>query len=156
MIHAARRRAYLPFVYPGLLVAALLILQGCGGAGNTLELMWEKKAIGVAAERYLEAEVKRDFRGVFDSFAPSSVYRRKNSYEQYLAEAQSTPYRIVQYKIMGVSHLRGNHDKAAYPRIEKFVRVEVDVVLLHAVHGERTEANYDFTFIKEEGRWFKG
>jgi hypothetical protein len=156
LIHAARRRAYLPFVYPGLLVAALLILQGCGGAGKNLELLWEKKAIRTAAERYLEAEVKRDFRGVYDSFAPSSVYRRKNSYEQYLAEAESTPYRIVQYKIMGLSHLTDNHDKAAYPKIEKFVRVEVELVLQHALRSERTEANYDFTFIKEEGRWFKG
>lgn len=156
MIHTAIRRVCLPFVYQGLLVAAMLIVQGCGGAGNTLELLWEKKAIRVAAERYLDAEVKRDFRGVYDSFAPSSVYRQKNSYEQYLAEAQSTPYRIAAYKVMGVSHLRDNHDRAAYPGIDKFVRVEVDVLLLNAVSSERTEANYDFTFIKEEGRWYKG
>jgi hypothetical protein len=99
LIHAARRQVYLPFVYPGLLVAALIILQGCGSAGNTLELLREKQAIRAAAERYLEAEVKRDFRGVYDSFAPSSVYRRNNSYEQYLAEAESTPYRIVHYRL---------------------------------------------------------
>ena len=146
----------MPFVYPGLLVAVLLILQGCGGAGNALELLREKEAIRAAAERYLEAEVKRDFREVYDSFAPSSVYRRKNSYEQYLAEAEATPYRIVHYKVMGISHLTDNHDKASYPKIEKFVRVEVDVVLLHGARNERTEANYDFTFIKEEGRWYKG
>lgn len=134
----------------------MLILQGCGGAGKNLELLWEKKAVWAAAERYLEAEVKRDFRGVYDSFAPSSVYRQKSSYEQYLAEAESTPYRIVQYRVVGISHLTDNHDKAAYPKIEKFVRVEVELVLLHTVRSERTEANYDFTFIKEQGRWFKG
>jgi hypothetical protein len=156
LIHASRRRVYRPFVYPGLLVAALLILQGCGSAGNTLELLREKKAIRAAAERYLAAEVKRDFRGVYDSFAPSSVYRRNNSYERYLAEAESTPYRIVHYKVVGISHLIDNHDKAAYPKIEKFVRVEVELVLLHTVRSERSEANHDFTFIKEEGRWYKG
>ncbi|MBA4397361.1 MAG: hypothetical protein C0394_08265 [Syntrophus sp. (in: bacteria)] len=156
MIHAALRRICLPFVYPCLLVAALLILQGCRGAGNAMELLLEKKAVRTAAERYLDAEVKMDFRGVYDSFAPSSVYRRKNSYEQYLAEAQSTPYRIVHYKVVGISHLTDNQNKAAYPEIEKFVRVEVDVVLLNAVSSERTEANYDFTFIKEEGKWYKG
>jgi hypothetical protein len=156
LIHAFRRQVYGPFVYPGLLVAALLILQSCGGAGNTFELLRENKAIRAAAERYLEAEVKRDFKGVYESFAPSSVYRRKNSYEQYLAEARSTPYRIVRYKVVGISHLTGNQDQAAYPKIEKFVRVEVEMVLLHALRSERSEANYDFTFIKEEGRWYKG
>lgn len=142
-------------VYSTCIVFCLLTLYGCG-VSKHFELLMEKGAVRDAARRYLEAELKRDFDAVYASLSPSSVYRSRNSYKQYLDQAKAAPQRLVEFRIKAISYLTDNHDRVTYPRIEKFVRVEVELVLVDAASNERTEVNADFTFIKEEGRWYKG
>ncbi|MBN1662667.1 MAG: hypothetical protein JW943_03600 [Deltaproteobacteria bacterium] len=144
----------------GLMIRAailLLLLQGCGDAGNRLALFFEEGKIRDAARRYLDAEVKRDLKAVYACLAPSSHYMAANpSYAKYREEADRSPVRIVDYQILSISQLRDNHDPAKYPRIEKFVQVEVDVNLAKEENKERIAVNYSFTFIKEGGKWYKG
>jgi len=116
----------------------------------------EEAAVYEAARKYLDAEVKRDLKAVFGCLAPSSVYRAQNTYETYLAEAEASTVRILEYKILRVHRIRENHDPKAFPKVEKFAQVEVDLKIYFSDVKKATDVNYDFTFIKEGGHWYKG
>ncbi|MCD6487156.1 MAG: nuclear transport factor 2 family protein [Syntrophobacterales bacterium] len=140
-----------------LVVLLLLsIFQGCSFTGEKLGLFLEKPRIEKSVERYFAAEIKRDLKKVYDCLAPSSIYRSTHTYGEYLEQVQDSPVRIKDYHILNIHDLRGNHDKAKYSKIEKFVRVEVDVTLLYGDTDETMEVNQEFTFIKEGGEWHKG
>ena len=141
-----------------LVVLSLLpvVLQGCAGTGGKLELFLEKPRIEKAVNKYFAAEIEREFKKVYDCLAPSSIYCSTHTYGEYLGQAQASPVKIKNYHILNIYDLRENHDKVKYPKIEKFVRVEVDVTLLYGDTNETLEVNQEFTFIKEGGKWYKG
>jgi hypothetical protein len=135
----------------------LMALLGCSDVRNKVALFLEEPEIRKAAQRYLDAEVRRDLKEAYTCLAPSSTYMTTNpSYENYLREAQTSSSRIIDYKILEISKLRDNHDREKYPRIEKFVQVEVDVIVSFEDNKEAVPVNYSFTFIKEDGKWYKG
>ncbi|MCX5836157.1 MAG: hypothetical protein NTX62_04150 [Deltaproteobacteria bacterium] len=116
----------------------------------------EEPAISETAKKYLDAEVKRDLEAVYGYLAPSSIYYATHDYAAYLAEAEASPVRILEYKILRIAHIRDNDDKQNFPGVEKFARVEVDMKVFYTDTGQTAEVNFDFTFIKEGGRWYKG
>ncbi len=116
----------------------------------------EGRAVYRAARAYLEAELKRDLKAVYDHLAPSSVYCALHDYAAYAAEAEASPVRIVAYRILNIGGIRDNEDRQAWPGVEKFAQVEVDLKFRYIDTGETTEANFSFTFLKEKGRWYKG
>jgi hypothetical protein len=135
----------------------LMSLLGCSDVQNRVALFLEEPEIRKAAQRYLDAEVQRDLKEAYTCLAPSSAYMTTNpSYEDYLREAQTSSSRIIDYKILEISKLRDNHDREKYPRIEKFVQVEVDVTVSFEDNKKTVPVNYSFTFIKEDGKWYKG
>ena len=135
----------------------LMSLLGCSDVRNRGALFLEEPEIRKAAQRYLDAEVRRDLKEAYACLAPSSAYMTTNpSYEDYLKEAQTSSSRIIDYKILEISKLRDNHDREKYPRIEKFVQVEVDVTVSFEDNKKTVPVNYSFTFIKEDGKWYKG
>ena len=147
--------------YSGILVifAPLLFtaLLGCSDLRNRVALFLEEPQIRTTAQRYLDAEVRGDFKEAFTCLAPSSNYMATTPrYEDYLKEAQASSIRIIDYKILEILKLRDNHDREKYPRIEKFVQVEVDVNISFGGSKETVPVNYSFTFIKEGGKWYKG
>jgi hypothetical protein len=137
-----------------LLISWLLL--GCTDTGNRISLYFEETDIRKAAECYLDAEVQRDLKTAFNCLAPSSAYRAAHTYEDYLRETSASPVRITGYRILEISKLRDNHDRNQYPRIDQFVQVEVDVTFSGKDLKESVPVNYSFTFIKEEGKWYKG
>jgi len=140
-----------------LLILCLCTFPGAGyGDGGIAVSSREGAAVYAAAKRYLDAEVRRDLPGVYDALAPSSAYRAKYDYAAFLAEADSSPVRIVAYKIVRVDHIRDNHDPKAFPGVEKFAQVEVDIVILYEDTKQRADVNFAFTFIREDGKWYKG
>jgi hypothetical protein len=135
----------------------LMSLLGCSDVQNRVALFLEEPEIRKAAQRYLDAEVRKDLKEAYTCLAPSSAYMTTNpSYEDYLREAQTSSSRIIDYKILEISKLRDNHDREKYPRIEKFVQVEVDVTVSFEDNKKTVPVNYSFTFIKEDGKWYKG
>jgi hypothetical protein len=115
----------------------------------------ERKEVEQAARRYLDAEVRRDFKEVYGSLYPSSDYCRANNYGAYLTEAQSSPVRIESFKIIRVALFEENPVKEKLPGIEGFARVEVDLILGYADTNQKAEINYDFPFVKAGGKWYK-
>lgn len=154
--HRGTKKRLLPPRFLALLFLLLPPLTSCEGARDRVALFGEKEAIEEAAGRYLEAEVKQDYRVVYESLGPSSVYRKSNTYDHYLEQAKGAPGRLMGYKILRISRLTENHDRRSYPGIDKFVRVEVEVIFEQTDSKRQTEANYDYTFIKEGGKWYKG
>jgi len=135
----------------------LMTLSACSDTRNRVALFLEEPEIRKAAQRYLDAEVRRDLKEVYACLAPSSNYMATNpSYDDYFREARTTSVQISDYKILEISNLRDNHDREKYPLIEKFVQVEVDVFVLFEDSKETIPVNYSFTFIKEGGNWYKG
>lgn len=121
-----------------------------------LELVLERNDIEQTAQAYFKAEMDRDFKKLYSYLAPSSTYRRTHTYEQYLEDVSNSPVGIKTYSIVDIYKLRGNHDPATFPAVERFVQVEVDVDVGFTDTGTTSTCNYCFTFIKEGGRWYKG
>jgi len=140
-------------VFSGLILA--LISLGSGWAGEQAPLTVEQKEVASAAKRYLDAEVKQDYKAVFKSLYPGSEYCRANGFQAYVAEAQSTPVQIASYKILNIRIFPENPEKEKYPNLEGFARVEVDVTIGDRDSGHKSLVNYDFPFVKEGGRWYK-
>ena len=116
----------------------------------------EVREIDAAVRKYLDAEVARELKTVYGCLAPSSIYCTTHDYDAYLAEAEASPVRIREYKILRITHIRVNEDKKTYPRVEKFAQVEVDMKVFFTDTNQAAEVNFNFTFIKESGRWYKG
>ena len=148
-----RIMALILFLLPVLLAPAAL--RGSEQAGLP-GLSGEDLAVYRAARAYLEAERKRDLKAVYGHLAPSSAYCATHDYAAYLAEAEASPVRIVAYRILNIAGIRDNEDRQAWPGVEKFARVEVDLEFRYVDTGETAQANFDFTFLKEKGRWYKG
>ncbi len=148
-----RTTALILFLLPVLLAPPAV--RGSEPAGLP-GLSAEGLAVYRAARAYLEAERRRDLRAVYDHLAPSSVYCATHDYAAYSAEAEASPVRIVAYRILNIAGIRDNEDRQAWPGVEKFARVEVDLEFCYVDTGETAQANFDFTFLKEKGRWYKG
>ncbi len=115
----------------------------------------EEKQVLRAARTFLEAELNRDFPAVYACFAPSSPYAREHSYEDYLRQARTSPDRLVDYTIVGVSYIQQNDDGDSWPTVEKFAQVEVDLVFMHVPTRQQSMINIGFVFFREDGRWYK-
>lgn len=140
-------------VFSGLILA--LISLGSGWAGEQAPLTVEQKEVASAAKRYLDAEVKQDYKAVFKSLYPGSEYCRANGFQAYVTEARSSPVRIASYRILNIRIFPENPEKEKYPNLESFARVEVDVTIGDRDSGQKALVNYDFPFVKEGGRWYK-
>ncbi len=141
-----------------ILVFAALMISGFAlwdVPRNTIAMFLEKDTIEKTAHAYLNAEMKKDSRRVYAFLAPSSDYKRSHSYEEFLKEtAEHSPLSINEYKIIRIYRLRDNDNKKNYPAVDKFVQVEVEVIFTNT--GPNSIYNYSFTFLKENGIWYKG
>jgi hypothetical protein len=138
-----------------LSILLLIGLQGCAGIDCNTGQFFEKFAIEQAVRHYFHAEITRDLPKVYEYLAPSSEYRRSHTYEEYLAEMESSPVRIENYDLIEIHDLKANEDRETYPSVEKFARVEVEITFFYTDTKENLHINYDFRFIKENGRWYK-
>ncbi len=140
-----------------LILSAVLVIAGLVWPAplNRVHMLLEERAITQAAERYFQAEMSGDTRLIYSLLAPSSIYRKTHSYEDYLKDLHIyPPVKIVTYRIVGVTRLRQNDDRNLYPNVDKLAQVEVDVTFAHS--GSNMVFNYSFTFLKEKGAWCKG
>jgi len=144
------KKTLVPGAFFVLAMIIALAVPGCASSNNS-----EVKVVMKAAREFLDAEVRRDYPAVYASFASSSAYVRSHSYEEYLAQAQSSPDSIVEYRIVKVTYIQDNEDRKKYPAVEKFAQVEVEVTFMHAETQHRSEINIGFIFLKERGRWYK-
>ncbi|HRY37827.1 MAG TPA: hypothetical protein P5347_03835 [Smithellaceae bacterium] len=138
--------------FAALLVAGFLIWDVPRGK---VEILLERSAIQKAAMTYLKAEKEGDLKQAYALLAPSSVYKKTHSYEEFLKDIANYPsVKINTYKIVDIYCLRDNDNRDNYPGVDKFVQVEVDVTFANS--GENSIFNYCFTFLKEKGSWYKG
>ena len=147
----------------GIITAAIILgISGFPASGICAEpsagtsISSEETAVLEAARKYFDAEVARDLPTVYRCLAPSSAYCASHDYEAFLAEANTSPVRIVEYKIVRIAHIKNNDDLKGFPLVEKFAYVEVDVVVHYKDKNEKADVNFGFTFIKERGKWYKG
>lgn len=136
-----------------LAMMMVLCVPGSGFCGSSKDP--EEKAVQEAARNFLDAEVRRDYPAVYACFASSSPYARSHSYEQYLADVQALPYRLVGYRIVSVNYIQDNEEKTKLPAIEKIAQVEVELKFLQEDTKDLSEINIGFVFFKERGKWYK-
>jgi hypothetical protein len=137
-------------------VAAIAGLVIWDAPRNRVELLLERDAIEQAVKAYFKAEMEQNFKLVYTYLAPSSVYRKKHSYQDFLNDVGNSPVRIKSYRIVDIYRLRNNDNRETYPFVDKFVQVEVDVDIGYSNTGVNSTYNYCFTFLKEYGVWYKG
>lgn len=115
----------------------------------------EEEMVVQAVKNFLDAEVRQDYRAVYDSFAPSSLYARTHTYEEYKKEALTVEDRVSSYDIVRVTYIMDNEDYTSWSQIEKFSQVEVEVTFLNIPTKRHYTLNIGFIFFKERGKWFK-
>jgi hypothetical protein len=138
-----------------LILLCFIGLLGCAGINKDMGLFFEKPIIEKAVREYFDAEIERDLEKVYGYLAPSSEYRLSHTYEEYLAEMESSPVRIAAYDLIEIHDLRTNEDRERYPSVEKFARVEVEITFFYTDTKGNLTVNFDFRFIKEKGKWYK-
>jgi hypothetical protein len=122
---------------------------------NKLEMFLERNAIEKAAHAYFKAEMAGDVKQVYTFLAPSSAYKKTHSFDEFVADLGNyPPVAINTYQIVNIYRLRDNDNREAFPGVEKFVQVEVEITF-HKT-GQNSVFNYSFTFLKEKGAWYKG
>lgn len=135
-----------------VLIAVLLIWDA---PRNRVQLLLEKGAIERTVHLYFKAEKEGDLKQAYALLAPSSAYRQAHSYDSFMKDIAGYPTeKIDTYKIVDICRLRNNDNRSAYPDVDKFVQVEVDVTFVNS--GRNNVFNYSFTFLKEKGSWYKG
>ncbi len=134
----------------------LLILAICPVApGFADEIEAEKAMIMKEARSYFEAELSGDPKAVWSALAPSSVFRRDHSFDDYLAMQSVSGLAVKSYEVMEVVEIMDNNDRTVLPEVEKLAAVKVRVKI-SPKNGKETEHNNIFIFLKEKGKWFKG
>lgn len=142
--HVVRSLAFLA----GLAVCALT--PGFAGENEA-----EKAAIMKEARSYFEAELSGDPKAVWSALAPSSVFRRDHSFDDYLAMQSRSDLAVKSYEVIEVVEIMDNNDRAVLPDVDKLAAVKVRVKI-SPQNGKETEHNNIFIFLKEKGKWFKG
>jgi len=140
------------FVSVAAIIAAILVWWE--KPRNEAALLLERKTITQTAEEYLKAEKEGNWEKVYSFLAPSSVYRKTHTYQEFLKDAAGQAKKISTYQIVDIYRLRNNDGKNNFPLVEKFVQVEVDITFKDT--GANSTFNYCFTFLKERGVWYKG
>lgn len=156
--HSSGRKKVRRAAWPSVFIVLFLILSASAlpkKAASAAALDTEENAVLAAARDFLEAELNQDYPAVYESFAPSSPYAREHCYDTYYKESAALPDRLVDYRIIAVTYIQDNENRDAWPTVEKFAQVEVDMVFLHMPTERRTEINIGFIFMKEGGRWYK-
>jgi hypothetical protein len=147
------------YTFTILIVLLFLVPAGTGyGADAVLPpgASAEEREIDAVVRNWLNAEMARELNTIYNCLAPSSIYRSTHDYGAYLAEAEASPVRIREYHILRITNIRVNEDKKTYPRVEKFAEVEVDMKIFYIDTNQAAEVNFNFIFVKEGGRWYKG
>jgi len=145
-------------VWAAILVLSLVLIGvlSLSPARSRVSLYLERGSIEQAVQRYFACEMNRDFENLYNCLAPSSVYRQSHSYQDFLADVENSPVKVLEYTVVGIYNLRANHDSQTYPGIDKFVQAEVEVILYYTDTNQKAHCNQCFTFIKEGGMWLKG
>jgi hypothetical protein len=147
------RHTWIVILFLAVVLGGLLSLDS---VRNRVLLYLERDSIEQAVQHYFACEMSRDYEQLYQCLAPSSIYRQSHTYEEFLADVQYSPVRIQEYRIVDIYNLKANHDRKAFPLVDKFVQTEVEVILYYADTGRSVTFNQCFTFLKEEGNWLKG
>jgi hypothetical protein len=147
----AHRKSILSYLVGLSLILAVSVLSG----NDCYCDQGERSALIKAVKAYFEAEMAGDSQKVWEMLAPSSVFKRRYSYADYLEMMKGSRLSVKSYSVGRVFDIENNGDKKAMPNVEKMATVEVRVIM--GGEGEReTEHTSVLTFLKEGGKWYKG
>ena len=137
-----------------LSVLAILAISGVAPCfGDEIES--EKAIIMKEARSYFDAELSGDPKAVWSALAPSSVFRRDYSFDDFVALQSRSDLAVKSYDVIEVVEIIDNYDRNVQPEVEKLAAVKVRVII-KPKNGKETEHNNIFMFLKERGKWFKG
>jgi hypothetical protein len=115
----------------------------------------ESEDLQAAVKSYFEAEMSRNADAVWNLLAPSSIFRKFYSYEDYLELSRLNPIRVIDYELKFQPEITENQDKEKLPNVEKISSVVVRV-RIKGENGKESEHISVFVFLFENGRWYKG
>ena len=147
-------RAYFGLAFKFACIIAILTVF-FPGLGSADEAEAEKAAIISEARAYFEAELSGDTKAIWNALAPSSVFKRQYSYDDYVAIQSKADLAVKDYDVVEVSEVMENNDTTVLPGVEKLAAVKVRV-RLKSKDGKESEHNNIFIFLKENGKWLKG
>ena len=115
----------------------------------------DSEDLQVAVKSYFEAEMTRNADAVWNLLAPSSIFRRFYSYEDYLELSRLNPIKVIDYELKFQPEISENQDRENLPNVERLASVVVRV-RIQGENGKESEHISVFVFLFENGRWYKG
>lgn len=87
--------------------------------------------------------------------APSSVFKATHTYSTYVDLMTENRVRVKSFAVQQVMKIEVNQDRAAMPAVEKIAAVKIQVTLGGDAQPDALRTNV-LTFLKENGKWYKG
>ena len=148
-------RRKISMIIPRLITVLIILAISTVGPCFGDDIESEKAIIMQEARSYFDAELSGDPKAVWSALAPSSVFRRDYSFDDFVALQSRSDLAVKSYEVIEVVEVMENNDRNALPDVEKLAAVKVRV-RISPKNGKETEHNNIFMFLKEKGRWFKG
>ncbi len=99
---------------------AILLLSVCSIYSAPPAWGSESEDLQAAVKNYFEAEMTRNADAVWNLLAPSSVFRRFYSYEDYLELSRLNPIRVLEYELKFQPEISENQDRENLPNVENW------------------------------------
>ena len=148
-------RRKISMIIPRLITVLIILAISTVGPCFGDDIESEKAIIMQEARSYFDAELSGDPKAVWSALAPSSVFRRDYSFDDFVALQSRSDLAVKSYEVIEVVEIMENNDRNVLPAVEKLAAVKVRVKI-SPKNGKETEHNNIFMFLKEKGRWFKG
>lgn len=148
-------RRKISMIIPRLITVLIILAISTVGPCFGDDIESEKAIIMQEARSYFDAELSGDPKAVWSALAPSSVFRRDYSFDDFVALQSRSDLAVKSYEVIEVVEIMENNDRNVLPDVEKLAAVKVRV-RISPKNGKETEHNNIFMFLKEKGRWFKG
>ena len=148
-------RRKISMIIPRLITVLIILAISTVGPCFGDDIESEKAIIMQEARSYFDAELSGDPKAVWSALAPSSVFRRDYSFDDFVALQSRSDLAVKSYEVIEVVEIMENNDRSVLPEVDKLAAVKVRV-RISPKKGKETEHNNIFMFLKEKGRWFKG
>lgn len=139
-----------------ILISIAVLGAAVGVASDEVDSRLEIEAVRKAAVEYFDAEIRCDLKAVYYSIAPSSVFRTRYSFQNYVDMYSRGGPRVKSYRIDDIGGITPQLDEEAHPKIEMIADVTVFLEVFDPKTGKTHERTTIFVFVKENGIWYKG
>ena len=119
-------RRKISMIIPRLITVLIILAISTVGPCFGDDIESEKAIIMQEARSYFDAELSGDPKAVWSALAPSSVFRRDYSFDDFVALQSRSDFAVKSYEVIEVVEIMENNDRNVLPDVEKLAAVRFE------------------------------